>query len=302
MPALPCSCWTRSAPLLLVFLLALAACESPEAPTEEAQVAGAIEQQVAEATERLSQSEGGELVQRVIDAHGGLEAWYRAPTSSYTWEYANADADLRFTSFLVADNQTRDVYHDLLVTGSYEDPDTVEARFAWDGQEAWIYPEDIERPNPAFWGISGYYFQQIPFVLTDPGVNYELLPDEELNGTTYEMVRTYFGADVGASPGDSYTLYVHPETGQVDAIRYTVSYGRDVPPNADLPETLLFYEDLVTVDGLMTATTYRGYDFTADGERGAFKNEAFADSLSFTRPFDRARLEAPEGARFVRPE
>jgi len=302
MPALPCSSWTRSAPLLLVFLLTLAACESPEAPTEEEQAAQAVEQQVVEATERLSQNAGGELVKRAIEAHGGLEAWYRAPTSSYTWEYANVDADLRFKTFLVADNQTRDVYHDLLVTGSYDDPDTVDAQFAWDGQEAWIYPEDIERPNPAFWGISGYYFQQIPFVLADPGVNYELLPDEELNGTTYEMVRTYFGADVGASPGDAYTLYVHPETGQVDAIRYTVSYGRDVPPNADLPETMLFYEDFVTVDGLTTATTYRGYDFTEDGEQGAFKNEAFADSLSFTRSFDPDRMEAPDGARFVRPE
>ncbi len=54
------------------------------------------------------------------------------------------------------------------------------------------------------------------------------------------MVRTYFDSGVGESPGDSYTLYVHPDTGLVDAIRYTVSYGRDVPPGADLPETLFY--------------------------------------------------------------
>jgi hypothetical protein len=302
LPELFCQSLLRCALPLLTALLSLAACEPAEAPSEEEQAAAAVERQVAEATERLSQNAGGELVKRTIEAHGGLEAWYSAPTSSYTWEYANVDADLRFRSFLVADNQTREVYHDLRVTGSYEDPDTVEARFAWDGQEAWIYPDSVERPNPAFWGISGYYFQQIPFVLADPGVNYERLPDETLDGTTYAMVRAFFDPGVGGSPGDSYTLYVHPETGRVEAIRYTVSFGREVEPGADLPETLFIYDDHQTVDGLTTATSYRGYGFTEDGERGDFKNEAFADSLSFTRPFDASRMEAPDGARFVRPE
>lgn len=282
---------------LALIAIVLAACGAETSEEEDRHTA-----QVAEATERLSQNEGGALVRRAIEAHGGLEVWYRAPTSSYTWEYANVGADVRFKSFLVADNRTRDVYHDLLVTGSYEDPDTVEAQFAWDGTEAWIYPDSIERPNPAFWGISGYYFQQIPFVLADPGVNYQRLPDEELDGTTYEMVRAYFDPGVGGSPGDSYTLYVHPESGVVEAIRYTVSYGQDVEPGADLPETLFIYDDHQTVDGLTTATSYRGYAFTDDGERGDFKNEAFADSLSFTRPFDASRMEAPDGARFVRPE
>jgi hypothetical protein len=208
--------------------------------------------------------------------------------------------DLRFRSFLVADNLTREVYHDLLVTGSFESPDPVDARFAWDGTDAWIHPASIQQPNPRFWGISGYYFQQIPFVLADPGVRYDLLPDEEWNGTTYRMVKAYFDPGVGESPGDSYTLYVHPHTALVEAIRYTVSYGRDVPPGAELPETLFTYEDHVTVDGLTTATTFRGYAFS-DGTVGEFRNEASVDSISFRRPFDRSRLEAPEGARFVPP-
>ncbi len=267
--------------------------------TAEEELRERVERQVAEARERLEASEGGRLVLRAIQAHGGLEAWYRAPTSSYTWEYANVGSDIRFRSFLVADNQTREVYHDLLLTGPFEDPDDVDARFAWDGSEAWMYPAEIERPNPRFWGISGYYFQQIPFVLADPGVNYEVLPEQELDGTTYAMVRAYFGPGVGESPGDSYTLYVHPETGMVDALRYTVSYGRDVEPGADLPETLFYYEDHVTVDGLTVATSYRGYDYLGDGERGDLKNEAFADSISFRRDFDPSRMEAPEGARFV---
>ena len=297
----PCS-WI-ALPLLLLVALGLTACDEAQTP-ETGEGANVVpeeeaEQLANEARDRLTQSDGGELVLRAIEAHGGLEAWYRAPTSSYTWEYANEEVDLRFKSFLVADNQTREVYHDLTLTGPFDDPNEVDARFAWDGTDAWIHPPDIERPNPRFWGISGYYFQQIPFVLADPGVTYERLDDEELDGTRYEMVRAAFEPNVGESPGDTYTLYVHPETGQVDAIRYTVSFGQDVEPGADLPETLLYYEDFETVDGLTVATTFRGYDFTEEGERGAFKNEAFADSISFRRPFDPSQMEAPEGARFV---
>jgi hypothetical protein len=37
------------------------------------------------------------------------------------------------------------------------------------------------------------------------------------------------------------------------------------------------------------------------GRRGAFKNEAWADSVSFRHPFDEGRLVAPEGARVAPP-
>ena len=286
---------------LALVLVILVGCEAEEPGDLDSNVVPAdeVRELVAQAEDRLGVNEGGRLVHRAIDAHGGLEAWYRAPTSSYTWEYANVGLDYRFKSFLVADNRTREVYHDLLTTGTFDDAREVDGSFAWDGTNAWIVPDTVANPNPRFWGISGYYFQQIPFVLADPGVNFERLPDEELDGTTYEMVRAYFGPGVGESPGDSYTLYVHPETGLVDALRYTVSYGREVGPGADLPETLFYYDDYITVDGLTVATSYRGYDYTEDGERGEFGNEAFADSISFRRDFDPTRLQAPEGARFV---
>lgn len=121
-----------------------------------------VQHQVEAARKRLEASEGGRLILRAINAHGGLEAWYRAPTSSYTWEYANLGADLHFKSFLVTDNRTRHVYHDLLTVGSYEDPQPVEGHFAWNGTDAWIYPDSIEKINPRFWATTGYYFEQIP--------------------------------------------------------------------------------------------------------------------------------------------
>jgi hypothetical protein len=260
----------------------------------------AVEQRVEAARERLTQNEGGRRVLRAIEAHGGLEAWYRAPTSSYTWEYANKEIDVRFKSFLVVDNRTRRAYHDLLTTGTYDDAQPVDARFAWTGERAWIAPDSIEQPNPRFWALSGFYFQQIPFVLADPGVNYEALPDDTLDGEPHDMVEITFGENVGDAPDDVYTLYLDKDSARVDAIRYVVTYGRDVGPDADLSETLFDYEDYVTVDGLTVPTRFEGYSYSEEeGPGDTLRNEAHADSISYRRPFDPSRLEPPENARFV---
>ena len=259
-----------------------------------------VERRVEAARERLTQNEGGKRVLRAIEAHGSLKAWYRAPTSSYVWTYANTDANLQFSSFLVVDNRTRSAYHDLLTTGPYGDARPVEARFAWDGERAWMAPASIERPNPRFWALTGFYFQQIPFVLADPGLTYEALPDDSIDGTPHDMVRVGFGTGVGDTPDDTYILYLDKQTGRVDAIRYTVSYGRDVGPEADLPQTFFDYADYVTVDGLTVPTRFTGYTYSATAGIGdTLRNEAFADSISYRRPFDASKLEPPADARFV---
>jgi hypothetical protein len=291
--------------LAALMLVGMAGCvqssdEAPPSETPNVVPEDQVTRQVEAARERLTQSDGGRLVLRAIEAHGGLTNWYRAPTSSYTWEYANVGADLQFKSFLVADNQTREVYHDLMSVGPYDNPKPADARFAWNGEVAWMHPDTLQQPNPHFWATTGYYFEQIPFLLADPGLTYERLPDETLDGTTYEMVKVGYEENVGYSDDDTYTLYVHPETNRVDAIRYTVTYGRDVPADADLSETLFYYEDYVTVDSLTVATHFRGYRYT-DGGRGGFRNEAWADSISFRRPFDASKLDPPDGARIVEP-
>jgi hypothetical protein len=263
-------------------------------PSEE------VQRRAEAARNRLAQNEGGQRILRAIEAHGGLEAWYRAPTSSYTWEYANKEVDVRFKSFLVVDNRTRRAHHDLLTTGSYDDAQPVDARFAWDGERAWIAPDSIEQPNPRFWALSGFYFQQIPFVFADPGLNYEALPDDTIDGTPHDMVQVTFEPGTGDSPGDTYTLYLDKDSGQVDAIRYTVSFGRDVEPGADLPETFFDYEDYVTVDGLTVPTRFEGYSYSdEDGPGETLRNEANADSISYRRSFEPSKLDPPENARFV---
>lgn len=143
-------------------------------------------------------------------------------------------------------------------------------------------------------------------MLADPGISYEVLPDADLDGKSYKMVKCSFGSGVGDAPGDTYTLYIDKETSQVAGIRYTVTYYQNsdrARKNAAKKkrsggprETLFYYEDYKTVDGLTVATHFRGFHF-ADGAVVDFKNEAWADEISFSKPFDESRLVMPEGAK-----
>ncbi len=280
----------------VVLLAALfAGCQPTSNEVSKRQVA----REVAAARERLEANDGGRLVLQAIEAHGGLEAWYAAPTSSYTWDYSNPGMKLRFKSRLVADNRTRQIYHTLLTLGTPEEPLPVTGRFAWTGEEAWIAPASITQVNPRFWAATGYYFQSIPFVLADPGLRYEALPDEQLDGKTYRMVRVGFEAGVGDAPDDTYTLYLDPESHRVAALRYTVTFGRSPQATAGArPETLFYYEDYVTVDGLTVPRRFRGFNWV-DGKAGTFKNEAWADEISFRRPFDASQLVMPADGKVV---
>lgn len=279
--------------------LALAAsfwigCGGQPAPEPQSSLA---ERKAAEARSRLEGDPAGELLLGAIEAHGGLEAWYAAPTTSFCWEYSNPGMELRFKTCGTVDNQTRRAYHDIVELGTPDEPAPYEGRLAWDGETAWIHPADTPKINPRFWALTGFYFQQIPFVLADPGVVCETLPDAELDGESYSMIECGFEAGVGDAPGDTYKLYLDKEDHTVHAIRYTVTYGRDPAEITKAPrETLFFYEDLQTVDGLTTPGHFDGYWFE-DGAKGEFKNQAWATELSYTKPFDESRLEMPEGAR-----
>lgn len=277
--------------IALVVLPIASACTATPGESDGAAGRSDVAANVSQAMSRLEASEGGRTVLRAIDAAGGLEAWYAAPTSAYAWEYSNAPSDLRFKSHLVADNATRRIYHRLVSLGTPEDPEPVEARFAWDGTDAWIWPAEIEGLNVRFWASTGFYFSSIPFVLADPGIVYEAMPDQELDGVMYESARVGYEPGIGDA-SDTYTVYVDKQTGRLRAIRYTVTFGGR-PARG---ETLFYYDDYTTVDGLTVPAHFIGYQF-ADGQKGEFKNEAWVSEISFREPFDESQLTMPVGGR-----
>ncbi len=238
-------------------------------------------------------TDGGRILLRAIDAAGGIRAWLEAPTSAYTWEYGGENFLVK--SHLVASNRRRVIYHDLLALGSRPEPKPLTAQMAWDGANAWVYP-DTTQINPRFWATTAYYFQSIPFVLADPGIRTDELPNDTLDGTVHQMVRITYDDGVGDSYGDRYTLYVHAETGRLSAIRYSATFGRGRPTPDQMTETLMYYLDYITVDGLTVPTRFESYAYS-NGQKGELRGTASASDISFRAPFDESRLVMPEGGR-----
>ena len=242
---------------------------------------------------RLAASEGGELVRRAIDAAGGIRAWLEAPTSSYIWDASFGNFVLK--SHLVADNRSRRIYHDILETSSHMSPLPLEAQMAWDGTNAWIYPDTLML-NPRFWASTAYYFQSIPFVLADPGLRYERLPDDTLDGHVQHMVKVSYNDHVGDAYGDTYVLYVEPESGRMNAIRYTSTFGQGRPAPGEVSEGLLYYLDYQSFDELTVPTRFERYTYS-NSEKGDLVASVTVSDISFRAPFDEARLVMPEGGR-----
>ncbi len=241
-----------------------------------------------ETESRLMATEGGRMLLRAIIAHGGLDAWHNAETSHYVWGFTGG-----LKTRMVAHNRTRHVYHDVLSMGGEVLPD--EAQIVWDGTHAWAVPDSLP-VRVRFMATTGYYFQSIPFILADRGVRYEVMPPAILDSVEHHIIRATFDDGVGDAPGDHYTLYIHPKTYVVNAIRYRSTFGQGRPPiDENMSEVLLYYKDYITVDGLMVSTRFEGYEFS-DGEKGQIYYEASSSEHSYTQPFDESRLRMPSDA------
>ncbi|MDV7139484.1 DUF6503 family protein [Maribacter sp. TH_r10] len=99
----------------------------------------------------------------------------------------------------------------------------------------------------AFNRPTNFYWFTMMQKLLDPGVNYEYLKEETIDGTGYDVVKISFTSD-DDKPSDIYQLYVNKKTGLVDQFLFTVAdFGVMDTPNL----MKLQYEE---VDGMVLPT------------------------------------------------
>ena len=245
--------------LTLLVTLALAACVDPapsipsdpdaadgfaEAgglPSEARPDSAAVQARVNEATERLSQTPGGQRILAAIEAHGGLAAWYGNGPLAFRYAYRRAEGDPLDTYQAVDAWQSR--------ARHWTAPDSA-AQFGWTGEVAWQQPDSADiGTNARFWSLTPYYFVGMPFVLADPGVNHDLTEPVTLDGRRYDTVRVTFDPGTGDAPDDYYVLLLDPETDRVGGVRYVVSYPGFFPEGGSTPETTMLYDGAQSVPG-----------------------------------------------------
>jgi hypothetical protein len=279
------------------------ACSAPEpvasAPEVEPTAAGPmpsswVEERLDDARTRLSATPAGQKVWSAIEAHGGLRSWLAAGTVSFDFDYrpVNDPTARRHT------HQRIDLWRSHAV---HESLDVDGVRFGWNGTEAWMVPNIDAFPSPArFWSLTPYYFLGMPFVLGDPGAQFEDLGQEGLDGQPYDLVKVTYAPGTGDAPDDYYILYLHPETHRMEALRYVVSYpgfADNFGAKGRSNETLMRTTDWAEVGGLQFATTMNTFQWNEEGG-GVVKPRAEVEAanivLGETVPFE--AFDPPEGA------
>ncbi|NQY07384.1 MAG: hypothetical protein HRT68_14620, partial [Flavobacteriaceae bacterium] len=103
-----------------------------------------------------------------------------------------------------------------------------------------------------------------------------------------------YEANVGDSPDDNYFIYANPETGQMEWLGYTVTYGKDGPSDS---VSYIRYNDWIAVNGLTLPNSLQWYNSENNspskpvGDRVAFKNISVSEEK-----IDTAKFAKPEGA------
>lgn len=168
------------------------------------------------------------LARRAMDAVGA-DAWAATPYVQFRFADRRSHWWDRFSGMHRLEGVTREegrpyvVVHDVHDEGS---PDS-EALVWLDGEPAQgeMRAEMLESAYGAW--INDVYWLSSPFKLMDPGVNRRHAGREEVGGQPYDLLELTFG-DVGLTPGDRYTFYIHPETGEIDRWAYVLE-GQEPP-------------------------------------------------------------------------
>ena len=247
-----------------------------------------VNKRVAFAEKRLQQSEGGQLVWKSIESHGGLKAWYNNGPLYFRFNYRP----------LGPNNKVRDTYQTVdtwSAVARHQLAENTAIEYGWDGESAWKYPADAELAiNPRFWSLSPYYFVGLPFVLSDEGVNLTKEENLEYEGADHYIVRATFGDNVGDA-SDFYILYINAETYRLAAIRYIVSFKGFFPDGGNTPEKLMTYEGAQTINGITFPERHRTFKWSDEGRGEHVTNIAVTD-VAFKADTPKIYFDVPEGS------
>lgn len=200
------------------------------------------------------------MLQDALAAHGGLDRWKSFERLEYDLYRGEDLVDHQ----LIALN-TRKV---LLSNDQYT--------IGFDGQEVWVSPDTSAYPGRSarFYHNLQFYFFALPFVLADPGIQYDELESREFQGKMYDVLRISYQPNVGDAADDEYVAYFDQTTHQMRLLLYTVTYFSQSPADR---YSARVYEEWQDINGLLVplrVVSYRWAEDSLGDQRGvtAYRN------------------------------
>lgn len=147
-------------------------------------------------------------LQTVFTAHGGLDHWKKMNNLCFEMKGKNG---LETHTVSLPDRKSK--------------IETKDWSIGKDGKGVWLLKHDLGyEGNPVFYHNLMFYFYAMPFIISDPGINYEAVAPTELDGKLYNGLKVSYDKGVGDSPEDEYILYFEPDTNKMVWLAYTVTF------------------------------------------------------------------------------
>ena len=179
---------------LTIFIISLAvlSCKEESKQSKEVTTDPAAEQMAID-------SQYPEALQKIFDAHGGLDQWRSFRNLTY--------------------EIPKDKYSELHTINLYSRKDRVDTpdySMGFDGKDVWLKdPENKYEGDAVFYHNLMFYFYAMPFVLADDGIVYSYTEDLQFEGKNYPGIGIGYQANIGTTPKDEYYIHYDPDTFQM---------------------------------------------------------------------------------------
>ncbi len=173
----------------------------------------------------------------------------------------------------------------------------------FDGQDAYVTPADAPIPPgmARFHLLTWPYFIAAPFKLADPGTHIDDAGIKPIDvHHIFPTGKLTFTPGTGDSPDDWYLVYRDPDTNQLAAMAYIVTYGKDTH-DAEKEPHIAIYEAFEEVDGVTLPTRMSMWNWeTGTGKIGEMLGQLELANYQFVEP-DESTFTQPDGARIDAP-
>jgi hypothetical protein len=193
-------------------------------------------------TPQTNTSHHSASIAKVFDAHGGFDNWSKLKMLTYENGGCKTTVELQ-NRYTRIESETQTV--------------------GFDGDNVWVYPpsENADRQRMRYNLM--FYFYAFPFVVGDPGVNYEAMDPIEIKGETYNTVKVTYNAGIGDAPNDSYIILSNQQTDRMEWLMYTATFGGAAKDSY----SLIKYGGWKEMGGVILPSSLQWYSY-ADGEAG----------------------------------
>ena len=235
-----------------------------------------------------------EVIQKMIDAHGGFDRWKNLETLSFTTVMHSSSLPVLhfWIKDQVVDMKTRRTYQDWPVVGS---------KLSYDGEKAWSVDWRVGNP-PNHQHSVFFYYLNLPWLTQDDYVQLgeaELVDHKAFDKKVYKVHMSYTQSPVlGKSVKDTYDLYIDSESYLLVGYEYTVGYGplldiMGIPKDKEVFGPV-FRKNTYFADygGLKYAVLFSTHSTDLSAQYG----DHVIYNIELDAPFDESRMKMPDNA------